>query len=48
MLVEWPQKGQGVLPVADLVLTIDYAGTGRQIKLEAGSESGQKILDSLA
>ena len=48
MLVEWPQKGQGVLPVADLVLTIDYAGTGRQINLEAGSESGQKMLDSLA
>lgn len=30
-LVEWPERGSGVLPPADWQLALDYAGTGRRI-----------------
>ncbi len=35
-LLEWPQRGAGVIPAADLVVTLDVQGRGRQAKLEWG------------
>ena len=48
LLVEWPQKGEGVLPEADLVIEILYAGTSREINLQANAETGQLFIEKLA
>ena len=46
-LVEWPERGQGVLPPADLVINIDREGAGRRLQLLANTEQGQQVLDRL-
>ncbi len=48
LLVEWPERGAGVLPAADLTLSLRYEGEGRQVRLEAGSGRGEALLDRLA
>lgn len=40
LLVEWPEKGRGVLPTADLELAFTYAGTGRRAHLRSLSPRG--------
>jgi tRNA threonylcarbamoyladenosine biosynthesis protein TsaE len=48
LLVEWPQRGQGVLPVADLELRLDYAEKGgRRVEIIPHGELGQKLLSTL-
>jgi tRNA threonylcarbamoyladenosine biosynthesis protein TsaE len=32
-LIEWPERGQGVLPKADLVIDVKVQGAGRNLKL---------------
>lgn len=39
-LVEWPVRGEGFLPVADLVVTLQPEGRGRKLTIAAGSERG--------
>ncbi|ASP38893.1 tRNA (adenosine(37)-N6)-threonylcarbamoyltransferase complex ATPase subunit type 1 TsaE [Bacterioplanes sanyensis] len=46
-LIEWPQRGVGVLPEADLVLHLADEGDGRQLDIEAGSDKGQHWLQQL-
>jgi len=46
-LVEWPERGEGVLPAPDLHIAIDIAGEGRILQLAAFSEVGQQWLDRL-
>ena len=43
-LVEWPERGTGALPSADLHVQLDVAGTGRLARLHAGSDAGQAWL----
>ncbi len=45
LLVEWPQKGAGVLPSADLVVDIRYAGTARRVGLTAMSDTGKQCIE---
>ena len=40
MLIEWPEKGIGAIPPADLLLTLFYAGDGRRVSLESRSAFG--------
>ncbi|MBI3773937.1 MAG: tRNA (adenosine(37)-N6)-threonylcarbamoyltransferase complex ATPase subunit type 1 TsaE [Gammaproteobacteria bacterium] len=48
LLVEWPQRGQGVLPVADLELRLDYADKGgRYVEITPCSDVGQKAVSKL-
>lgn len=47
VLVEWPEKGQGVLPTADLQLALQAHGEGRELSLQAGTPIGAKILKGL-
>jgi tRNA threonylcarbamoyladenosine biosynthesis protein TsaE len=47
LLVEWPERGGGVLPPADLAVRIRAAGAGRELYIVAGSERGRQILDCL-
>ncbi len=48
VLVEWPERGTGALPVADLELRLDYAGTGREASWRAFSARGRELLQQLA
>ena len=47
VLVEWPERGRGALPVPDLVIDLAYAGSGRQAVLRARSGRGRSVLDRL-
>ena len=47
-LIEWPEKAEGYLPVADIELHFDYRDQGRQVEMLAGTPSGQQILDSVS
>ena len=46
-LVEWPERGEGVLPQADIDLTLCYDGEQRIISLQANTESGKQVLQKL-
>ena len=47
-LVEWPQRGTGVLPKADLDITISPHGAGRALRLQAHGERGTTWCAALA
>lgn len=48
LLVEWPERGLGVLPAPDLTVELAYAGAGRDARLQAGTPAGVAILARLA
>ena len=47
-LVEWPQRGAGVLPKADLDITITAHQGGRRLQLRAQSPRGEAWCSALA
>lgn len=47
VLVEWPERGAGALPAADLELCLDYAGEGRQARLRAFTARGDRLLQQM-
>lgn len=46
-LIEWPDKGEGLLAPPDVIIMIDYAGKSRELELTAKSSKGQKLLENL-
>jgi len=46
-LVEWPDRGAGALPPADLHLRLEIEGAGRGARLEAGTPAGRDWLQCL-
>ncbi|AWL13271.1 tRNA threonylcarbamoyladenosine biosynthesis protein TsaE [Saliniradius amylolyticus] len=46
-LIEWPEKGAGLLAAADLQININFTGDGRTLKLESQSEKGDLLLQQL-
>ncbi|MDR0807346.1 MAG: tRNA (adenosine(37)-N6)-threonylcarbamoyltransferase complex ATPase subunit type 1 TsaE [Enterobacteriaceae bacterium] len=46
-LVEWPQRGAGMFPTADLELQFSYDGDGRRVVLSAGTVQGELMLTRL-
>ncbi len=46
-IVEWPDRGHGLLPSADVHIHIQYVNTGRQVELQALSPKGEQILAAL-
>ncbi|MFQ3231882.1 MAG: tRNA threonylcarbamoyladenosine biosynthesis protein TsaE [Reinekea sp.] len=46
-LVEWPEKGAGMLPCPDIVLTLTDANNGRQIELQGHSERGEAQINAI-
>lgn len=46
-LIEWPERGQGVLPVPDLQITLVRQGEGRSAHIVAGTPSGRHMLTAL-
>ena len=47
-LVEWPERGQGVLPPADLDIEIEPTEDGRRLVLRAGKPRTEHPLEQLA
>lgn len=46
-LVEWPSRGEGWLPLADLTVTLSVVGTGREANVVAGTPHGDHVLSRL-
>ena len=44
LLVEWPERGVGELPPADLRVDIQYLNGGRRLAFAAGTDRGREIL----
>lgn len=46
-LIEWPERGEGLLPQADLEIHLECQGEGRSAVVRAGSEQGALLLNEL-
>ncbi|MGV3003310.1 tRNA (adenosine(37)-N6)-threonylcarbamoyltransferase complex ATPase subunit type 1 TsaE [Vibrio sp. E150_018] len=46
-LVEWPEKGEGLLPLADLDIELRYVDVQRQVVIRANNEYGQSLVNKL-
>lgn len=46
-LVEWPVRGEGVLPAPDLKLSFSVSGLGRTVSITASSELGLSLVTQL-
>lgn len=46
-LVEWPERGAGFLPTADLRVELEVAGQGRQVRVIPVTEAGRGWLARL-
>jgi tRNA threonylcarbamoyladenosine biosynthesis protein TsaE len=46
-LVEWPERGDELLPPADLTVNLESQGAGRSATLRAGSRMGADMLNEL-
>lgn len=46
-LVEWPERGRGALPRADLVITIEREGRGRRVSACAATKRGETVLGAM-
>jgi len=47
-LVEWPERGEGFLPVPDLICQLNLHSAGRLLYLTAKTEKGALILQHLS
>lgn len=45
--IEWPEKGQGMVASADMVIDLAYFNEQRSITLQSASEKGQQLLLAL-
>lgn len=46
-LVEWPERGRGALPPADLVITIEPENRGRRVLVCAVTKKGETVLQRM-
>ena len=47
LLIEWPERGEGQLPTADLTIDIEYSGSGRLARMEPSTAAGRQLLTGL-
>ena len=47
-LIEWPQRGEGFLPAADLNVTLSYVGEHREVVVEGNTPLGLTMVEQLA
>jgi tRNA threonylcarbamoyladenosine biosynthesis protein TsaE len=45
--IEWPEKGQGMLPKADMTIDLAYLDEQRQVSLQANTPLGELLLSFL-
>ena len=46
ILIEWPERGTGALPDADLVILLRHANDRRDVAFEAHTARGEALLDA--
>jgi len=46
-LIEWPERGRGVLPDPDLEIRLAHAGRARRAQLAGRTEAGKRIVAQL-
>lgn len=46
-LIEWPEKGAGMLPHADVEIDIELQGQGRQLTLQPFNDTGVELVKKL-
>ena len=46
-LVEWPKKANGLVPQADVEITLDASSSGRNMEVRANSQTGRECLKAL-
>jgi tRNA threonylcarbamoyladenosine biosynthesis protein TsaE len=46
-LVEWPERGDGVLPAPDLALDVEVRGRGRRVTCLPYSDQGRRLVNLL-
>ena len=44
LMIEWPERGMGALPGADLVIQFDHQGARRKLQLEARTTATVSLL----
>lgn len=44
LFVEWAGRGEGFLPPLDVVITLEYADTGRRAQIEACTARGERFV----
>lgn len=47
LLVEWAERGAGLLPAADVTVEILFQDHGRRLRCDAGTEAGRRLLARL-
>lgn len=47
-LVEWPEKGSGILPEPDLLIRLDFDGAGRVARVAGMTEAGRQCIERLS
>ena len=47
-IIEWPEKGEGILPEADIEISFDMDGTGRTVCWRSNTGHGEVIVETLA
>ena len=47
-LIEWPEKGEGMLPTPALNLQIDYVGEARSVTITPHTAMGERLLSCLS
>ena len=47
LLIEWPSKGEGWLPIPDLQVALRESGDGRELKIDALTADGEAVLSSM-
>lgn len=47
-LVEWPSRGEGFLPEADIVVTLQVEAPGRRIKVQANTDRGSALMHAIS
>ena len=47
VLIEWPEKAQGLLPPPDLLVRLDYANDGRDVEITPFTDRGQSWLNPI-
>ncbi|MCU0840845.1 MAG: tRNA (adenosine(37)-N6)-threonylcarbamoyltransferase complex ATPase subunit type 1 TsaE [Thiobacillaceae bacterium] len=47
-LVEWPERAEGGVPPADLIVRLDFSGEGRVAELIGNTEAGKRCVTRLS
>ncbi len=47
LLIEWPERGEGLLPAPDLTIQIFHQGLSRRVVLQPTGEKGLQIINNL-